>query len=143
MRSLVALMIAVGMAIGAWAADEDPLFDAQGKAKAYIAEDLTIYLWAGKPVAYLDRDSAGDGFNIYGSNGKHIGWFVKGVARDHNGNAACAVKSTLRLTELEPLKGLKELKPLKSLKELAPLRPLFTREWSETPCRIFLAEGES
>src|SRR5260221_10479776 len=113
MRSLVALMIAVGMAIGAWAADEDPLFDAQGKAKAYIAEDLTIYLWVGNPVASLDRDSAGDGFNIYGFNGKHIGWFVKGVARYHNVNAACAVTSTLRLTELENLQRVKELKPPK------------------------------
>jgi hypothetical protein len=36
-------------------AAEVSLFDASGKAVAYIDTDdeLTIYLWSGKPVAYL------------------------------------------------------------------------------------------
>ena len=109
---------------------------------AYVADDLTIYLWDGKPVAYLDSDSSG-GFHVYGFNGKHLGWFVRGIIRDHGGDAACGVKGTGGLTELEPLKALKELKPLKSLKELAPLRPLFSLQWSRVPCSLFLREGES
>ncbi len=35
---------------------------------------LTIYLWGGKPVAYLSAESD-DGFHVYGFNGKHLGWF--------------------------------------------------------------------
>jgi hypothetical protein len=36
-----------------FAGDEISLFDSKGNAKAYIAENLTIYLWDGNPVAYL------------------------------------------------------------------------------------------
>jgi hypothetical protein len=130
------LMVASGTA----AAEEISLFDARGRATAYIAEDLTIYMWGGKPVVYLDRDSGG-GFHVYGFNGKHLGWFTQGLIRDHEGNAACAVKDAIRTTELEPLKSLKELKPLKDLKDLAPLRTLFSSQWSEAPCRFFLLQG--
>jgi hypothetical protein len=125
------------------AQDEITLFDAKGNAAAYIAEDQTIYLWSGKPVAYLYPDSGHEGFDIYGFNGKHLGWFIKGIARDHEGDAACGVKSVVSLPQLEPLKSLKELKTLKSLRELRPLRPIFSRSWSATPCRIFLFDGSA
>jgi hypothetical protein len=101
---------------------------------------LTIYLWSGKPVAYLTRDSAG-GFHVYGFNGNHVGWFVRGVVWDHDGNASCAVKERLQFTELEPLKSFKQFKPFKSFKEFAPFRPFFTTSWGDTPCRFLLAEG--
>lgn len=125
------------------AQDETSLFDSNGNATAYIAQDMTIYLWSGEPVAYLFPDPYHDGLEVYGFNGKHLGWFVQGVIRDHQGDAACAVKSALAFTKLEPLKSLKELKPLKALREIPPLRPIFSRSWSTTPCRIFLFEGSS
>src|ERR1700730_3394001 len=83
--------------------DEITLFDGRGRASAYIAPDDegTIYLWRGKPVAYLDADSA-IGFQIGGFNGKHLGWFVDGIVRAHDGNAPCAVKERLRSTQFEP-----------------------------------------
>jgi hypothetical protein len=124
------------------AQDELSLFDGAGKAAAYIVadEDLTIYLWTGEPVAYLveDRDRA---FHVYGFNGDHLGWFVDGIVRDHEGDAACALKDAIQRPQLEPLKSLKSLRPLKSLKELAPLRPLFSSQWSQFPCRFFLSRG--
>ena len=124
------------------AGDEITFFDQRGKASAYVALDdgLTIYLWSGKPVAYLDRNAAG-GFNVYGFNGKHLGWFVAGVVRDHDGDAACAVKERLRSTEFEPFKAFKQFKPFKSFKEFAPFRPSFTTSWGDVPCRFLLAEG--
>jgi hypothetical protein len=60
--------------------EETALFNSDGSPVAYIAlenDDLTIYMWSGKPVAYLESSSGG-GFSIYGFNGKHLGWFVKG-----------------------------------------------------------------
>jgi hypothetical protein len=122
--------------------DEISLFDQQGKAIGYIALDdgLTIYLWSGKPVAYLERDSE-RGFHVYGFNGKHLGWFVAGVVWDHSGNAGCAVKERSKFTEFELFKALKQFKPFKSFKEFAPFRPAFTTSWSDTPCRLLLAEG--
>ncbi len=140
-RGMMIALLVLGSS--AHADDEVSLFDGLGRPAAYAAADLTIYLWSGKPVAYLERDSGASGFHIYGFNGKHLGWLVGGVARDHEGNGACAVKEALGRTELEPLKPFKQFKPFKSFKEFAPFRPFFSRAWSETPCRFFLAEGGS
>lgn len=140
-RALIIALLALGTP--AHADDEVSLFDGKGRPSAYIAEDLTIYLWSGKPVAYLERDSGAPGFHIYGFNGKHLGWFVGGVTRDHEGDGACAVKEVLRQTEFEPFRPFKEFKPFKSFKEFAPFRPFFSRQWSDTPCRFFLGEGAS
>jgi hypothetical protein len=122
--------------------DEIALFDGKGKASAYVSleDELTIFLWSGKPVAYLDRDSAG-GYHVYGFNGKHLGWFVGGVIRDREGNAACATKERMRSTQFEPFKSFKQFKPFKAFKEFAPFRPFFTTSWSESPCSLLLAEG--
>jgi hypothetical protein len=122
--------------------DEVTLFNGAGKAEAYIAlsEEMTIYLWGGKPVAYLKEDSAG-GYHVYGFNGKHLGWFVKGVVRDHQGNGACAIKEALRNTEYEPYKSYKEYKPYKSYTEYAPYRPYFSNSFGDIPCRFLLAAG--
>ena len=122
--------------------DEVSLFDERGKAVAYIAldDELTIYLWSGTPVAYLERDSSG-GYHVYGFNGSHLGWFVGGVLRDHEGDAACATKESVRYTEYEPYKAYKQYKPYKSYTEYAPYRPYFSNSFSQTPCRFLLAEG--
>lgn len=146
MRSFLRLtIIAVlfGISSIALADDDVSLFDGAGKASAYIAvkDELTIYLWSGKPVAYLERDSAG-GFEVYGFNGKHLGWFVDGVVRDHDGNAACATKDRMRSTEFEPFKAFRQFKPFKSFKEFAPFRPVFTNTWSATACTFLFAGGE-
>ena len=55
---------------------ETTLFDKDGNAVAYIAEDYneTIYLWEGAPVAYVYEDR-----HIYGMNGRHLGWFINDI----------------------------------------------------------------
>ena len=121
---------------------EVTLFNGAGKADAYIALDdkMTIYLWSGKPVAYLEKDSD-SGYHVYGFNGKHLGWFVKGVVWDHEGNGSCGVKEVLRTTEFEPFKAFKQFKPFKAFTQFAPYRPAFTTKFGDTPCRFLLAEG--
>ena len=125
--------------------DETSLYSANGVPVAYISfessnDEPVIYMWSGKPVAYL-ASTSGDGFNVYGFNGKHLGWFVKGVVRNHDGTGACGVEAVVTLPRLEPLKSLKQLLPLKALKQLEPLRPLFTMQWSSEVCSAFLFEG--
>jgi hypothetical protein len=124
-------------------AEDVALFDGTGNASAYVAvqDELTIYLWSGEPVAYLEQDSAG-GFHIYGFNGKHLGWFIDGVVRNHDGDAACATKERLRSTAFEPFKAFKQFKPFKSFKEFAPFRPFFSNSWAGTACQFLLVEGE-
>jgi 4-fold beta-flower domain-containing protein len=145
MRSLLLALCfcALCFARCALAAEEVSLFDGSGHAVAYVATEdaLTIYLWSGKPVAYLDGDQSG-GYNVYGFNGRHLGWYLQGIIWDHQGAASCAQKERLMvLSHLEPLKSLKALKPLASLKELAPLRPLFTNKFGDTPCELLLGQG--
>jgi len=123
--------------------DEISLFDSSAKATAYVAEELTIYLWSGKPVAYLSEDDAG-GFHIYGFNGKHLGWFVAGVVRGHKGKAVGAVKEAfVTPPAFEPFKSFKQFKPFKAFKEFAPFRPMFTKIWSDIPFKLFLLQGAS
>lgn len=120
------------------AAREITLYDREGRAVAYIDtdSDATIYLWEGKPVAYLDER------NVYGFNGRHLGWFEEGIIWDHDGNGVGFVKGAVnKVTALEGLKGLKALRPLKSLKELAPLKPLKSNRWSPVPLELFLLAG--
>jgi hypothetical protein len=123
---------------------EVSLFDAGGNAVAYIApsEDMTIYLWDGEPVAYLEMEKS-NGPHVYGFNGKHLGWFAFGIIWDHSGGAACVTKDVLSSTNYEPYKGLKSLKPLRSLKELAPYKPSFSKAWSQIGCALLLASGDN
>jgi hypothetical protein len=120
-------------------AQEISLFNSKGSAVAYIYtddDDLTIYLWGGKPVAYISNN------NIYGFNGKHLGWWVEGIIRDHEGDAVGATKEATNMyTEYEPYKGYKEYKPYKSYKEYAPYKPYWSTSWSSTSFKMFLLEG--
>jgi hypothetical protein len=62
---------------------ETTLFDVQGDPVAYLSDDYdrTIYLWDGRPVAYLY-----EGQHVYGFNGRHLGWFIDQVLYDENGD---------------------------------------------------------
>jgi hypothetical protein len=119
--------------------DEITLYAASGKPVAYVADDddSTIYLWSGKPVAYLRSE------DVYGINGKHLGWFVKGLIYNHDGDIVGAVRSRLKaLPQISPIKSIKEIKPIKGIREIKPLKPLFSLSWSEDETlRSFLLVG--
>ncbi|MDA8255215.1 MAG: hypothetical protein M0Z99_06195 [Betaproteobacteria bacterium] len=142
MRKLLAVILFF-VSVQVLASDEETtLFDGAGKPVAYIAEELTIYLWSGKPVAYLHSDSGK--LHVYGFNGKHLGWFVKGIVRDHEGNAVGAVKGAFRSSvEYEPYKSYKQYKPYQSYREYTPYQPYLSTSWSEVPLRLFLMQGAS
>lgn len=125
-----------------FADDEISLFDSDGDASAYIAvsEDLTIYLWSGAPVAYLKASSGAD-YDVYGFNGKHLGWFSKGLIWDHDGNASCGVKKVMPRTSYEPYKSYKQYKPYKSYTEYAPYRPYLSSSFGVVPCALLLGSG--
>jgi hypothetical protein len=98
MKRAAAVLASLLVSSLAVAQDEVSLFDGKGRAAAYIVADneFTIYLWSGEPVASLVRDVGRD-FHVYGFNGKHLGWFVAGIVRDHEGDAVCAVKAPSRI----------------------------------------------
>lgn len=90
-------------------------------------------------IAYLY--SGNGATHVYGFNGKHLGWFDKGLIRDSEGDAACGVKSVIRLPQIEPIKSIKEIKPIKSIREIPPIKPISSMTWGDVPCSILLALG--
>jgi len=139
MKHILILATVLLIACGGRALAEDiTLYNSDGAAIAYIDTDdeMTIYLWKGQPVAYLEKGS------VWGFNGEHLGWLSQGIIRDRRGYAVGCLKDAVSmLYKLEPLKGLKRLKPLKSLQRLEPLKPLDKDRWSSTPLSLFLAAG--
>src|SRR5262249_58627017 len=110
---------------------------------AYIdtKDELTIYLWDGRPVAYLEgRD--GNALHVWGFNGEHLGWFEQGAIWERSGNAACAVREVLPgFAKFEPFKSFKKFKPFKSFQHFAPFKPALTGRFGSVPCVIQLAAG--
>jgi hypothetical protein len=137
---LLVLIVLTSLSSAAITEDEISLFDSSGKPRAYIAEELTIYLWSGKPVAYLHSDAGK--LHVYGFNGRHLGWFVRGIIRDHGGNPVGGVKEVFTSSvEFDPFRSFKQFKPFKAFREFAPFQPFLTANWSEIPLQLFLMQG--
>lgn len=116
------------------------LFDANGAPAAYIdhADENTIYSFEGEPLAYLDGD------NVYGFNGKHIGWYEEGILWDHSGARAGYTKNTSPVfTQFEPFKSFKQFKPFKAFKEFAPFKPFKGAQSLDVPLYQWLANGKA
>lgn len=121
--------------------NEITLFGPHGEPKAYVAtsDDNTIYSFHGRPLAYVDENS-----NVYGFNGRHLGWFEDGIIWDHRGlkvgftSSACPA-----FTRFEPFKGFKQFKPFKAFKAFAPFKPFKSLSNSSTDLLTFLEEGAS
>jgi len=121
-------------------ADEVSLYDPQGNAVAYVAIDYTIYLWEGDPVAYLYGSA--NKYQVYGFNGKHLGWFTNGTIYDNDGNSVGFMKGAINsMTSDEPEKGFKSIKPNELLKESAPPEPHYSNLLSNVPLTQFLKAG--
>ena len=105
---------------------EISLFNKNGDAVAYLADDYdrTAYLWDGQQVAYLLDDRF-----IYGTNGKHLGWFIDGIIFNPSGERIGFTASTCPVPpSKEPVKLKKRYKnELKSRWKQNPLpKLLFT-----------------
>ncbi len=125
------LLFAAGIAY----ASEISLFDREGSPVAYIdtAEDYTIYLWNGTPVAYLADSKARNSLTIYGFNGKLLGWYVDGAIYDTDGGVSGFEKGCCPMyepyTKYEPYKGYKQYKPYRQYREYEKYQPYFKRSW--------------
>jgi mRNA-degrading endonuclease RelE of RelBE toxin-antitoxin system len=120
-------------------AGETTVFGRNGEPAAYVAHDdeNTIYTFGGQPCAYIDESK-----NVYGFNGRHLGWFEDGIIWNHTGRKVGFIKTSCPVfTSFEPFKGFKKFKPLKGLKHLAPLKPLKSMANSEEGLLSFLKQG--
>jgi hypothetical protein len=118
---------------------ETTLFDKQGKPVAYIAGDgETIYLWDGRPVAYLFEDK------VYGFNGKQLGWFSNGTIFDIYGLRAGFIRSKSPIiTGFEPAKGAKHIIGRKNVRQMPVVKPALCYGFSEKILEQMLGEGKA
>lgn len=118
---------------------EETLFEKDGTPIAYIDydDDLTIYLWNGKPVAYIDSEK-----QIYGFNGKHLGWYEDGIIRNLKGEKNGYNRDSLRVyAKYEPYKSYKRYKPYKSYKQYAKYKQYYKSSNSDESLSQFLMNG--
>lgn len=129
---------------GTASAEKITIYDSDGSAGAYIDTDdrNTIYLWSGEPVAYLLRE--GSIPEIYGFNGRHLGWLEKGIVRDLEGLMEGFTKGALsRHTRQEPYRAQRQQKPFRAQPEFPKRRPFYRNSFSGTPLAEFLMEGRN
>ena len=104
-------------------------YDKNGKPIAYTEDGEHIYLFTGKPVAYIYQNT------VYGFNGHQFGWFENGWIRDLQG--ACAFYTAIAvggpikpIKQIKPIKSIKGIKPIKSIKQIRKIKPIFSYGWS-------------
>jgi hypothetical protein len=93
-------------------------------------DDDVVCLWGGAPVAILGTAS------VYGFDGRHLGWFVEGWIRDHDG--ACvyytddAIGGPVRpARRTRPARGTRKARPSRKARQPPPLRRPNRRVWSD------------
>lgn len=144
MKRILPVLLAAAVSSGAAYAEEITLYDSEGNAAAWIdtSDRNTIYLWSGEPAAYLRKD--GSVPDIYGFNGRHLGWLEKGIVRDHEGLMAGFTKGSLSMhAQGEPYRPQKMQKPFRAQPEFPPQRPFYRNSFSGTPLRELLMQGRN
>lgn len=119
---------------------EESLFDILGNPVAYISydNDNIIYMWDGRPVAYLEPTNT-----IYGFNGRHLGWFESGRVRNLRGEICGFNKMAADIyTGYEPYKAYKQYIPYKHYKEYPHYKPYFGYTKSNESLSQFLLQGK-
>lgn len=144
MKRFLSVLLAAAFSTGAASAEEITLYDSEGNAAAWIdtSRGNIICLWSGEPVAYLRKD--GNIPDIYGFNGRHLGWLEKGIVRDLEGLMEGFTKGALsRHTRQEPYRAQRQQKPFRAQPEFPKRRPFYRNSFSGTPLAEFLMEGRN
>lgn len=119
--------------------DDLNFFDSQGRPAVFLdpKNDMTFFLWSGEPVAYLDKE------NVYGFNGKHLGWLHDGLVYDHNGAIVVAPARAFRVAPPTPsAHGFEQFTPFRAFEEFEPFQPFLKTSWSSTSALVFFAAGK-
>ena len=144
MRKGITILIILIISSFQMTAQEVTLFDSEGNARAYIDYDdeATIYLWNGKPVAFLKND--GSDMCVFGFNGNFLGWYESGIIRNKRGNAVGARKGTINIiTSIEPIKSIQEISPIRPITSITPIKPIFSNSWSSELLTELLYSGKN
>ena len=115
------------------------LHDTRGTPVAFLANDgeRTICLWDGRAVAYID-----DQLNCYGWNGKYLGWVEGGHLFDPLGRPVGYLKfHASTALSLPPIQGVRAARQAKREKGPAPSRPEKRQNDGHLPLAEILKAG--
>ena len=104
-------------------------YDRSGAPIAYSDDGEHIYLFSGRPVAYLSRTA------VYTFGGMHIGWFENGWIWDLDGNAVFFTPAARGgpgkpFRQIKPVKGVKAIRQIKEVRQLRSVKPVWALSWS-------------
>ncbi|HBH47746.1 MAG TPA: hypothetical protein DDX98_03865 [Bacteroidales bacterium] len=125
--------------------EEITIYNKTGTAKAYCSyptdDESIIYLWNGTPVAYLMSGNN----EIYGFNGKHIGWQHEGIYYNLTGKRTGFEQDALPGVETlpEPAKEIKEVMPVKEIRQFPFAQHIYSVDWSEESIEDWLLSGRA
>jgi len=113
-------------------------FDRSGAAVAYSDDGEHIYLYSGKPVAYLSDDA------VYSFSGKHIGWFEDGCLWDTSGYCILFTPSARSgpirpVRQVRPIKGVRHVRAVKGVRQVRAIKPIRSMSWSSLTIGEFFA----
>ena len=105
-------------------------YDAAGAGCCFSPDNTTLYLWSGKPAAYVVNNV------VYAFSGRHLGWFEAGWLTDRANKPALFTaeagggprKPALQLMGPKPSQP--QQIPLRAAAAQPPARPALSREWS-------------
>ncbi len=108
----------------------ETFYDRNGTPIAYTTDGEHIYLFKGKPVAYISGDS------IYSYSGSHLGRFKNGWVRDNDGYCVFYTQNSTGgpikpIKKIKPVKGVKSIRPVKSVKNVRPVKSVSKSTWSK------------
>lgn len=112
--------------------ENDTIYDRYGKPILRLLDDGRFVDFGGQNIGYLD------GQDIYNYQGKHIGWYDKGIIRDHIGNCAGfgeEITATMApfppFKQIKPIPAITRIEPIRPIPQIPPIRPYDTFMWSD------------
>ncbi len=112
-------------------------YSATGDAICFSRDDEHLYLWKGRPVAYLLRD------RVYTFNERQLGWFENGWLYDRRNRPALFTRRDAVGGPIKPVRKVKAVKavpavhPVKGAKQAALGKPARSEQWSAVSGRDY------
>lgn len=105
-------------------------YSKSGQPIAYTEDGQHLYLFSGKPVAYLSNDA------VYSFSGEHLGWFEDGWIRDTERKCVFFTSQARSgpakpIKRMKPIKHVKQMKPIKGVKQVRCVKGIKSRLWSD------------
>ena len=104
-------------------------YDRTGVPAAYSDDDVHVFLFGGRSIAYLDSDA------LYSYRGELMGWFEDGWLRDKDGHCVAFSERATggpphSIPGIRPRKSVKRAHPEQGRQDPRSLRPIHSNAWS-------------